>query len=1106
MRLPGSARQPRAAGDLWKHFGNYQWTAGLTAFPTVRGRLMLLALLLVAPLAAAGAGLFTWSYGREQTAAEQQLRLTADAVALVIDRQFGQTVAFLKALATSPLLLADDIPAFAAQARTAAQGIDGWVILEAPSGQQLINTRRGDDGDLPQDPSLAAIWPDLVAGRSAVTDLINGVVAKQLVIHVAVPVTRDGEVAYALIMGLLPSSLSRVLSDQRLPSGWVGTIVDRSGTVVARSHSVERYLGRPASSSLRALLAQSSSGSGITTTLEGERVATAWSSSPAYGWTFAVGAPLHQFAAAARHAAWLAAAFGLLALSAGAGLAVWVARGIVAPVEALAGTAEALGRGEEVAAAPTGLRATDTVLAAMHAASVTLREREAALRAAEERFRATFEQAAVGVAHVDAERKWIRLNKKFCEITGYGEDDLRDHTFLDITHPDDVARDKASFDALKAGETAIYALDKRLLRKNGSTIWVRLTCSAVRGVASGSEYFIRIVEDINDRKHAEQAVAEHVRTLDTINRANVALAAELDLEKLVQAVTDAAVSLTGASFGAFFYNVLNESGESYMLYTLSGAPREAFAQFPMPRNTAVFDPTFRGEGVIRSPDILADPRYGRSAPHFGMPKGHLPVRSYLAAPVVNRAGEVVGGLFFGHPQPNVFTERAEQVLTGIAAQAAIAIDNARLFQAVQRELVARERAEQELQQLNRTLEQRVAAELRRVEAAESALRQSQKMEAIGQLTGGVAHDFNNLLQVITGNLELLRRRTAGGDGGGRDDLQPLISAASRGAERAAMLTRQLLAFSRRQPLEPRPVDVNKLVTGMSDLVRRTLGESIMIETVLAGGLWRISADPNQLESAILNLAVNARDAMPDGGKLTVETANSHLDEGYAIANKDVQPGQYVMMAVTDTGTGMAAEVAAQAFEPFFTTKRIGEGTGLGLSQVYGFIKQSGGHVKIYSEPGEGTTVKLYLPRLLIPLSESERPAEPRIVTGSQSCVVLVVEDDEDVREQTVDMLRELGYAVVEAADGPSALRLIEADRGIQVLFSDIGLPGGLNGRQLADRASRLRPDLKILYTTGYARNAIVHQGRLDPGVELIVKPFTFAALAAKLRQVIENGS
>jgi signal transduction histidine kinase len=412
----------------------------------------------------------------------------------------------------------------------------------------------------------------------------------------------------------------------------------------------------------------------------------------------------------------------------------------------------------------------------------------------------------------------------------------------------------------------------------------------------------------------------------------------------------------------------------------------------------------------------------------------------------------------------------------------------------------REKQKAELQRLNETLEQRVAAESDARLKAEERLHESQRMEAIGRLTGGVAHDFNNLLTVIVGNIETLLRRLPKEEA----QFRRLAEGAMEGARRAVVLTRHLLAFSRRQPLEPKPIDLNKLVSGMSTLLTSTLGERVSIETVLAGGIWWVSADASELETALINLAVNARDAMPGGGRLTIETANAHLDESYAHAHQDVTPGQYAMIAVSDSGVGMPKEVAAKAFEPFFTTKDIGQGTGLGLSQVYGFVKQSGGHVKIYSEPGEGTTLRIYLPRLIDKTETERKPPTAKTAAAGGNETVLVVEDDEGVRAYSAEILREVGYRVLETADGAAALRIIEAEPDLRLLFTDVGLPGGLNGRQLAEEARRRRPDLRVLYTTGYARNAIVHHGRLDPGVELIVKPFNHASLAAKVRHVLDG--
>jgi len=389
-------------------------------------------------------------------------------------------------------------------------------------------------------------------------------------------------------------------------------------------------------------------------------------------------------------------------------------------------------------------------------------------------------------------------------------------------------------------------------------------------------------------------------------------------------------------------------------------------------------------------------------------------------------------------------------------------------------------------------------EIQEREKAEDALRQAQKMEAVGQLTGGIAHDFNNMLAVIVGNLSLLLRRAAQG----KTDLTKYAQGALEGANRGARLTQQLLAFSRQQPLMPVPLDPNKLVAGMSDLLRRALGEHIRFETVIAGGIWTTYADKTQLETAVLNLAVNARDAMPDGGTLTIETANAHIDHTYIQDTQGVAPGQYVVIAVTDTGTGMPPDVVAKAFDPFFTTKPVGQGTGLGLSQVYGFVKQSRGHVKIYSEIGHGTTVKLYLPRHTGE-AQKEKLSEvsETLPTGNVEEVILVVEDDATVRRITVDSLRDIGYTVYHADGAGAAMKMLAQHPEVVLLFTDIVMPDG-NGRKLAEDALAQRPDLKVLFTTGYARDAIVNNGVLDGGMQLLTKPYTVSQLANKIRSIL----
>jgi PAS domain S-box-containing protein len=731
-------------------------------------------------------------------------------------------------------------------------------------------------------------------------------------------------------------------------------------------------------------------------------------------------------------------------------------------------------------------------------------------------------------------------------------------------------------------------------------------------------------------RHVAAAVSRVTLTgsLEVLNRIGAAIAAERDLNAVVQLVTDAGVELTGADFGAFFYNIVDNSGDRYMLYALSGVLREEFSKFPMPRSTGIFAPTFAGEAIVRSDDIRQDPRYGHNAPHHGMPEGHLPVTSYLAVPVISRGGEVHGALLFGHKESARFTLEHERLILGIAGHAATAIDNVRLLAAADAEIAARRAAEAELivsnarfrgavdavrgvlwtntpegrmegeqagwaaltgqtreeysgfgwadrvhpddrlptvssweeavdqrkpfvfehrlkmhdgswrnfavnavpvidgngqitewvgvhtditeqrlseaalRELNATLETRVKQAVAERELMEDVLRQAQKMEAVGQLTGGIAHDFNNLLTIILGNMEMVARKL--GDGAEPSVNRALVNA-QRGAERAATLTQRLLAFARRQPLAPKPTDVGRLIAGMSDLLTRSLGETVSIETVSGAGLWPVEVDQNQLESALINLAVNARDAMSGSGRLTVEVQNTVIDRGYAAIHSEVAAGPYVVIAVTDTGAGMAPEVLARAFDPFFTTKEVGKGTGLGLSQVYGFVKQSGGHVKIYSEPGQGTSVKIYLPRFSGGL-DSEAEAEPTITErGVHDETILVVEDDDDVRAYTVESLRELGYRVLEAHDGPSALRLLERQQAeIDLLFTDVVMPG-MTGRELADAARKLYPHLLTVFSSGYTRNAIIHGGRLDQGIDFLAKPFTFSALASRVREVLDRG-
>lgn len=444
-----------------------------------------------------------------------------------------------------------------------------------------------------------------------------------------------------------------------------------------------------------------------------------------------------------------------------------------------------------------------------------------------------------------------------------------------------------------------------------------------------------------------------------------------------------------------------------------------------------------------------------------------------------------------------FLERPFHPVTLISLVSTALRGRRRQYEARDR-LIDLSESELRLQRTLETLEQQVEERTAQLRHNEDALRQSQKMEAVGQLTGGIAHDFNNMLTGIIGSLELLRRRVSRGK---LDDLDSLIDLGVTSANRAAGLTHRLLAFSRRQSLDSKPVEINQLVTSMGELLQRSINESIALDMRLTGHLWTAEADPNQLESALLNLVINARDAMPNGGSLTVETTNRHLDNVFTAAYGTLEPGDYVELSVSDTGCGIPESVMGRVFDPFFTTKPIGQGTGLGLSMIYGFARQSHGHVTIHSEVGKGTTVSLFLPRFIGEIVADVAADAALLPFANAGETVLIVEDDPAVRVLVSAVLKELGYGFVEAGDADTAVPIIESDQRIDLMISDVGLPG-MNGRQLAEIGRQLRPDLKVLFITGYAEHAAVRGGFLDPGMQLITKPFTFDLLTAKVREMI----
>ncbi|MEA1086007.1 ATP-binding protein [Sphingomonas sp. CD22] len=629
-----------------------------------------------------------------------------------------------------------------------------------------------------------------------------------------------------------------------------------------------------------------------------------------------------------------------------------------------------------------------------------------------------------------------------------------------------------------AGEPLTFSRQRITVYRDGfpAEVFFDLTYAPVFDPAGDAGGVLAVVIEVTQAVAMEQELIAETHSLETLNRIGTALAAELDLEPLVQMVTDAGVTLTGAKFGAYFHNQMDEDGKRLNLFTLSGASRAAFEGFGKPRATAVFTPTFRNEGVLRSDDIQSDPRYGHNAPHRGLPEGHLPVRSYLAAPVASRSGEVLGGLLFGHPEPGRFHARHERLLVGIAAQAAIAIDNARLFGAVQ--------------EVNDTLERRVAERSEALTRAHEALRQAQKMETLGQLTGGIAHDFNNLLTVIRGSTELLRR-----PGLSEERRDRYIEAIAQTADRASTLTGQLLAFARRSSLTPQVFDVGDTIRGLTDMMEMLAGALITVDLDLPDVACFAHADVSQFETAIVNMAVNARDAMGKEGRLTI--AVDICDRIPPVRGHSERSGDFLKVSITDTGTGIPPDHIDRIFEPFFTSKGVGHGTGLGLSQVFGFAKQSGGDVLATSCVGEGATFTLFLPRERAAPAVEASPASHAAATGTP-LRILVVEDNPEVGTFATAALSDLGHDIVLARNAKEALGRLEGDGdGFDVVFSDVMMPG-MNGIELAHVIRTRLPELPIILTSGYSE-ILSKQGAGE--FELLHKPYSIDALSAAFQRL-----
>ncbi|MBD9388465.1 PAS domain S-box protein [Agrobacterium sp. AGB01] len=660
-------------------------------------------------------------------------------------------------------------------------------------------------------------------------------------------------------------------------------------------------------------------------------------------------------------------------------------------------------------------------------------------------------------------------NDRWYEFTGVEPGSTDGAGWNEIFHPDDRDRAWAVWqDCLHTGKP--YHIEYRLRHSSGQYRWVIGRANPIHNSVGQITRWYGTCTDVHELK-----IAEIQRT--AIMNFDEQVAGLRDPGDIVQAAVQTIGSLMKVSRAG--YGTIDEALETVSIehdWTTGGmSSLSGLRRF---RDYGMFIDDLKNGKIVVIPDAEHDPRTRDRAVALEA----ISARASVNVPLREQSG-LVAVLFVNNSTPTDWRDEDVTFLKEMSARL--------------RNAVERRRAENELLQLTESLEEKVTQRTEELRASEERLRHSQKLETIGKLTGGVAHDFNNLLQVVSGNLHLLQKDLVGDE-----KAQRRLTNAMSGVNRGAKLASQLLAFGRRQALDPKIINVGRFLRDMDDMLRRSIGEAVEIEMVIAGGLWNCLADPAQVENAVLNLAINARDAMDGQGKLTVEVGNAFLDDNYAAKHVEVEAGQYVMISVTDTGCGIPADMIDQVFEPFFSTKSEGKGTGLGLSMVFGFVKQSGGHVKIYSEVGHGTTVRIYLPRALASEDRETPIALGPIVGGSET--ILVAEDDDEVRTTVVETLSDLGYSVLKASSAEAALVIIESGIAIDVLFTDVVMPGSMKSTELAKRAKERQPDLAVLYTSGYTENSIVHGGRLDAGVELLSKPYTREALARKIRHVLGN--
>ncbi|MBV9076665.1 MAG: PAS domain S-box protein [Methylobacteriaceae bacterium] len=1127
---------------------------------STRTRLVILVAAVLLPVVLfAGALLWRYSVAERDRQQADALEL-AQRVSGAIDREINGLVAALEALATSPALQEGGrLSDFDQQARAVLRTRGSFVAMRDRTGQQVVNTSRPFGVPLPvaSDPVLIATDREVFdKGAPVISDLYLGTVTQLRLVLIDAPVLRNGMVAYALNIALDPSRLADILAAST-PPDWTVSLVDRRDLIIARSRQHERFIGSFASDTLRAN-AVGDGGIWLGTTLEGEQAYSAYTRSGITGWRVAVGVPVATIFDPIQRLVWLLAGSALVVLLVSVALAVRFARQIAEPLSGLAAAAEGLGRREVVPPIRSGLREANAIGQALTTASLAIAQRQAALQASEERFRAAV-RAVEGVVWTnDAEGRMTGDQPGWSELTGQTRDAYEGYGWAQAVHPDDAEPTIEAWQRAVASRST-FVFEHRVRGRDGGFRLFSTRAVPVTLPDGSIREWVGVHTDVTDEREARAALAESQARLKAVFDAVPVgvVIAEAPSGRIIDGNAQAARIFRHPllpsqtiddyrAWVAFHPDGRQVEGHEYPLgrvirhgeerpeiealyrrgdgtdawVRIIGAPVRDPAGLVTGGVVAILDidREKRTDAELRELNATLEKRVENAIAErdriWRLSTELMLVARFDAEVVaINPAWattlgwaeeDLVGTRFIDlvHPEDIESTlAEAGRLSEGITTLrfenryrhkdgsyrwlSWTAVPDDRFIHAIARDVTA---------------EHEAAEALRRTE---EQLRQSQKMEVVGQLTGGVAHDFNNLLTVVTGHLDMAQRRL---EATGQDPrLARNIANAVEGARRAAVLTHRLLAFARQSPLKPEPVDLNRTIEGMSELIRRALGEHIAVNTTLAPALGPTEADVNGIENAILNLCVNARDAMPEGGRLTIETANADLDANDpAVARGDVRAGAYVRLAVRDTGIGMTPEIRERVFEPFFTTKPVGKGTGLGLSQVYGFLRQSGGHAAIRSEPGEGTTVTLYFPRrqLAAEAHDGAQPGSADSLADGTGETILLVEDEDMVREFTVSALEEAGYTVVAAADGPTGLALLDAHPEVRLLFTDIVLAGPLNGRKVADEALRCRPDLKVLFTTGYTRDAAVLPGRPDGGVDLITKPFTAASLTAKVRRLL----